>query len=310
MKTLTDEAARDVALVAGGSAWVETMTFNCFMKASSLRYDWWSSLLEASAFQTGSFFMTPSSYQANIGRLPRFLQIVNASVPCACPNSRSGRCYETFGNGALEGTEKLLCFNGSYFFPVPYHRDEVTDASSANSMCESKVTIGDPKGKILSLLDSDYTSPRGRTVTVSSHMVISGKPLPGVTFSEATRALANASLGSMFCRDEGTVVISEPIVSRKYLVGSVTHDGIYCSFNIKSSCTLRHRFPPRTITKARCQWSFESCQCSLEENTLTEDGEVAGETLSCDKTIANCGRYSNLSHIGCFPGCGNGGLSQ
>lgn len=310
MKTLTEDAARDVALVAGGSAWVETMTFNCFMKASSLRYDWWSSLLEASAFQTGSHFPSPTTYQRNIGQLQRFLQIVNASVPCAYPNSRESQCYETFGEGSLDGSEKLLCFNGSYFFPVPYQRDEVTDTSSANSMCESKVTIGDPKGKILSLLDSRYTSPRGRTVTVSSHMVMVGKPLPGVAFADATKVLANASLGSMFCRDESTVMISAPIVSRKYLVGSVTHDGTYCSFNIKSSSTLRHRFPPRTITKARCQWAFESCQCSLTENAIADDGEETDKTILCDKTIANCGLYSNLSHIGCFPGCGNGGLSQ
>ena len=97
----------------------------------------------------------------------------------------------------------------------------------------------------------------------------------------------------------GCVFARSPDLEYKFVSGESAHDRKGFAFQLSTKNPLAWRFPPRTIYKAACQWVFKSPECGY-----------TGNATSCRKTIAACRALNNIARIGCFPGCGSGGLAQ
>lgn len=98
---------------------------------------------------------------------------------------------------------------------------------------------------------------------------------------------------------ENFLACLESEIVHDFQVMRSTHDRTRFSVELSSYTPLNRRFPPRVMLKAMCPWVFKSPEC----------GYVGAET-ACDRTIADCRERNNINRIGCFPGCGSGGLAQ
>lgn len=92
---------------------------------------------------------------------------------------------------------------------------------------------------------------------------------------------------------------AEKILSSMFVVNKVGTDGTSFKFEISSDAPFEWQFPPRRMYKAKCQWTFRSDECGY-----------AGADTTCGKTVNDCIAKGNIRRIGCFAGCGYGGLAK
>lgn len=161
---------------------------------------------------------------------------------------------------------------GKTYFSVPYKRDNVEDANENYGMVTSRITIGDTGGTVYALMT--------RTGGLSG---------------------LNARLGFAMPMDEDgeTVELYPHEVVYHFVTGASMHDMTHYTLDLTNESPMRWRFPQRTMIKAFCQWVFRSPECGY-----------TGADASCSKTIGDCRNKGNIHRIGCFPGCGSGGLAQ
>ena len=117
--------------------------------------------------------------------------------------------------------------------------------------------------------------------------------------SDALRLAMRSLASEVFGLPVGSVFARTPDIEYHFVSGESVHDRTGFSFQLSTKNPLAWRFPPRTIYKAACQWVFKSPECGY-----------TGAATSCRKTIAACRALNNIARIGCFPGCGSGGLAQ
>ena len=91
----------------------------------------------------------------------------------------------------------------------------------------------------------------------------------------------------------------ESEVIHDFQVVRSSHDRTRFNIELSSHTPMDRRFPPRVMLKATCQWAFRGPECGYD-----------GEEITCNRTIADCRARNNILRIGCFPGCGSGGLAQ
>ena len=127
----------------------------------------------------------------------------------------------------------------------------------------------------------------------------SGGGLTWFAMSDALRLAMRSLASEVFGLPAGSVFARTPDLEYHFVSGESVHDRTGFSFQLSTKNPLAWRFPPRTIYKAACQWVFKSPECGY-----------TGAATSCRKTIAACRALNNIARIGCFPGCGSGGLAQ
>lgn len=109
-------------------------------------------------------------------------------------------------------------------------------------------------------------------------------------------AAIKGAVGSL---PDGSVFAMTPDLEYSFVSGASAHDRTSFAFQLSTRNPLSWRFPARTIYKGVCQWAFKSPECGY-----------TGNATSCARTIAACKELNNIERIGCFPGCGSGGLAR
>jgi hypothetical protein len=115
----------------------------------------------------------------------------------------------------------------------------------------------------------------------------------------ANVAAIDAIAGVTGSLPSGSLLALPPDVEYSFVSGEASHDRERFCLQLSTRNPLPWRFPSRNIYKAACLWAFKSPECGY-----------SGVAATCDKTIATCRSLQNIERIGCFPGCGTGGLAQ
>lgn len=161
---------------------------------------------------------------------------------------------------------------GKVYLCTPYKREAQSEMQGTDGAQTMNVSFGDTSGRLWEMSKS-LNGFRGLSVSIAMAQV---KSETGAEFE-----------------------IYPPELSVEYTVRYSSTDRTNFSFFLSTSAPFGRQYPQRRMFKAQCRWVFKSPECGY-----------AGNISTCPRTIAGCKARGNITRIGCFPGCGSGGLAQ
>ncbi|MBQ6473014.1 MAG: hypothetical protein IJJ33_13600 [Victivallales bacterium] len=296
MRILTTGAAEDIARAAGGDCWFELLDVNLGENYGDMLDNWRHEAPDAYAqlkcrLLCHTVTKTTPGYTGGIA--DGHLLLVNADIP-VLEEAPSITWEQAEDNPDIEDVDywenaETDEITGKLHWPTPYARDASAQAQGADGAQTMQIRLGDPSGALWQFVLA-AGGLRGCAATLSLARLKEypwntgpdGSPLevqPGKTVTAALAFPAEVSV--------------------EYTIRSCATDGTSFTFNLSTDNPFSRQCPPRRMYKARCRWVFKSPECGY-----------AGNADSCDRTIADCRAKNNIARIGCFPGCGTGGLAQ
>ena len=309
MRILTKDAADDIAKLAGGDCWFELMDINLGADLSGIVAEWQKASKADAALLKHRLLKhdIQTEYQSASARetFSFHLLLTNADVPvledAPCVTPEMAEADASIND--LDYWQQVyypldMTYSGKLHWPTPYSRDSSAQAQGADGAQTMQVRIGDPSGALWRLVES-ANGLRGCTATLSLARL---KEYPwkhgadGEPMVIPTEEVTGGAVTGKFV----TAARAWPAeVSVEYAIRSCSTDGTRFVFSLANDSPFSRQWPPRRMYKAQCRWVFKSPECGY-----------TGNDTSCDRTIAACRAKNNISRIGCFPGCGTGGLAQ
>jgi len=173
---------------------------------------------------------------------------------------------------SASGWQTLHFPAGKIYLCTPYKREEVAEMQGADGAHTMNISMGDTSDTLWNFSQA-LDGFRGLTVTLSIAQVNE--------------------------EDENFIHIFPPEMSVDYTVRYTATDRTNFTFSLSTNAPFSRQYPQRRMFKTQCRWVFKSPECGYR-----------GNASSCAHTIAACQSLSNIDRIGCFPGCGTGGLAQ
>jgi len=300
MRILTKDAAKDISLAAGGDCWFEMLDVELgadYDRFVSILENWQHTDPEAYDQLKYRLFchclVSGHGTAAQAESTTYHLLLTNADVPVLeeAPCVTEEQAEEDPSITDLDWWEGEFYISpvGKLHWPTPYARDASAQAQGSDGAQTMQIRLGDPSGALWRFV-SAAGGLRGCAATLSLARL---KEYPWGTWPD----------GSPLEIRPGTPVpaaLSYPAeVSVEYTVRSCATDGTRFTFSLSTDSPFSRQCPPRRMYKAQCRWVFRSPECGYTGNQKT-----------CARTIADCRARNNIARIGCFPGCGTGGLAQ
>lgn len=302
MRILTTGAAEDIARTAGGDCWFELLDVELGTedRASDIIGRWREDHPEDAALLNCRLALhnvcTGYGTEAQRDTVTAHLLLTNADVPviedapCVTPEmAEEDPAVTELDCWYMDYYPYDYTYTGRLHWPTPFTRDASAQSQGQDGAQTMQVRLGDPSGALWRFVES-AGGLRGCTATLSlarlreypvTDIEASGGPveLNGQTVVAARAFAAEASV--------------------EYTIRTCATDGARFTFGLSSDNPFSRQWPPRRMFKARCRWAFLSPECGYE-----------GADADCGHTIADCRARGNIARIGCFPGCGTGGLAQ
>lgn len=161
---------------------------------------------------------------------------------------------------------------GKIYLCTPYKREELAEMQGTDGAHTMNISMGDTSDTLWNFSQT-LDGFRGLTVTLS--------------------------IAQVKDEDDNFIHVFPPEIAVDYTVRYTATDRTNFTFSLSTNAPFGRQYPQRRMFKTQCRWVFKSPECGYR-----------GSASSCAHTIAACQSLSNITRIGCFPGCGTGGLAQ